>query len=42
MQLSDALHTVRAAAFGAFISCIPGGLGYFEYEEMKSAYLLKK
>jgi hypothetical protein len=25
-----------------FISCITAKLGYFEYEDMKSAYLLKK
>lgn len=42
MKLSDALDTVGASYFGAFISCIPGKLGYFEYEDMKSAYLLKK
>jgi len=42
MLLSDALHTVGGSFSGAFISCIPGKLGYFEYEDMKSAYLLKK
>ncbi len=42
MQLSDALDTIGASYSGAFISCIPGKLGYFEYEDMKSAYLLKK
>ena len=42
MNLSDALETVGSSGFGAFISCIPGKLGYFEYEDMKSAYLLKK
>ena len=42
MPLSDALDTVAASDFGAFISCIPGKLGYFEYEDMKSAYVLKK
>ncbi len=31
-----------ASEFGAFISCIPGKLRYFEYEGKKSAYLLKK
>jgi hypothetical protein len=42
MPLSNALDTVAASYFGAFISCIPGKLGYFEYEDMKSAYVLKK
>lgn len=42
MQLSDALEMVGASYFGAFISCIPGKLGYFEYEDMKSAYLLER
>lgn len=42
MLLSEALNAVGASFFGAFISCIPGKLGYFEYENMKSAYLLKK
>ena len=42
MPLSDALDAVAASFFGAFISCIPGRLGYFEYEDMKSAYLLRK
>jgi hypothetical protein len=42
MPHSDALHTVAASYFGTFISCILGKLGYVEYEDMKSAYLLQK
>jgi hypothetical protein len=42
MRLSNALDAVGASGFGAFTSCIPGKLGYFEYEDMKSSYLLKK
>lgn len=42
MQLSASLDAVGASYSGAFISCIPGKLGYFVYEDMKSAYLLKR
>jgi hypothetical protein len=42
MRLSDALNAVGASYYGAFISCVPGKLGYFEYEDSKSAYLLKR
>ncbi len=27
---------------GAFVSCIPGRLGIYEYESMKSSYLLQR
>lgn len=42
MSLSDALNAVETGYFGTFVSCIPGKLGYFKYEDAKSAYLLKK
>lgn len=42
MPLSDALGAVSASFFGTFISCIPGRLGYFEYEETKSVFLLRR
>jgi hypothetical protein len=42
MRLSDAVDAVSGSFHGGFISCIPAKLGYFEYEDMKSAYLLKK
>jgi hypothetical protein len=42
MPLSDAVDAVSGSFNGGFISCIPAKLGYFEYEDMKSAYLLKK
>jgi hypothetical protein len=42
MPLSDALNAVEPGHFGAFISCIPGKLSYFRYEDAKSAYLLEK
>lgn len=40
MLLRDALTDVVSSGFGAFVSCIPGRLGYFEYEDVRSAYLL--
>jgi len=42
MLMADAVGTVNGGFFGAFISCIPGKLGYFEYEDRQSAYLLHK
>jgi hypothetical protein len=42
MRLSDAVDAVSGSFHGGFISCIPAKLGYFEYEDMKSAYLLRK
>ena len=41
MPLADALGTVGNYS-GGFVSCIPGKLGYFEYEDRQSAYLLQK
>lgn len=40
--LREALEGLSGGFFGGFVSSIPGKLGYFEYEEMKSAYLLRK
>jgi hypothetical protein len=42
MPLRDAVEAVAGSFFGGFISCIPGKLGYFEYEDLKSAHLLRK
>ena len=42
MPLSEALEAISGSSFGTFISCLPGRLGYFEYEDLKSAYLLRK
>ena len=42
LPLGDALAGVVGSDFGAFLSCIPGRLGYFEYEDVRSAYLLHK
>lgn len=40
MELSDALSAIVGMGDGAYISCIPGRLGFYEYEDMKSSYLL--
>jgi hypothetical protein len=40
MVLGDALDAIIGMGDGAFISCIPGRLGFYEYEDMKSSYLL--
>lgn len=42
MPLAEALDAIIGMGDGAFVSCIPGRLGYFEYEDMKSSYLLSK
>ena len=42
MSLAEAVEAVSGDYSGAFISCIPGKLGYFEYEDRESAYLLRK
>lgn len=42
MPLGDALNAIVAKGNGAFLSCIPGRLGFYEYEDMKSSYLLTR
>ena len=42
MPLCEALQAICGSGHGSFISCIPGRLGYFEYEEPNSAYLLSR
>jgi hypothetical protein len=42
MPLSEAVGAIVGSSFGGFVSCIPGKLGYFEYEEARSAYLLHR
>lgn len=39
--LSVALNTL-IGGFGAFVSCIPGRLGYYQYEDAKSSFLLSR
>ena len=40
MDLEEALSDVIGFGNGTFISCIPGKLGYFEFEDMGERYLL--
>jgi hypothetical protein len=42
MPLREALDAIIGMGNGAFVSCIPGRLGFYEYEDMKSSYLLSK
>lgn len=42
MPLGEALEAIIGMGNGAFVSCIPGRLGFYEYEDMKSSYLLKR
>lgn len=42
MPLSEALNAIMGMGDGAFVSCIPGRLGFYEYEDVKSSYLLSK
>jgi hypothetical protein len=42
MPLGEALDSIMGMGHGAFVSCIPGRLGFYEYEDMKSSYLLAK
>ncbi len=42
LLLGEALDAVVGMSDGAFVSCIPGRLGFYEYEDMKSSYLLSK
>ena len=42
LPLKDALDAIIGMGDGAFVSCIPGRLGFYEYENMKSSYLLQR
>ena len=42
MPLREALDAIIGMGDGAFVSCIPGRLGFFEYESIKSSYLLQR
>ncbi len=42
MPLSEALLWIVGSNSGTFISCIPGKLGYFEFEDMSERYILEK
>ncbi len=42
LPLAEALEAIIGMSNGAFVSCIPGRLGFYEYEDMKSSYLLSR
>ena len=42
MLLSEALEEVVNSGSGTFVSCIPGKLGYFEFEDANERYILEK
>jgi len=42
MPLRAALDAVIGMGNGAFLSCIPGRLGFYEYAEMKSSFILSR
>jgi hypothetical protein len=42
MPLGEALQRVLGMGGGAFVSCLPGRLGFFEYEDAQSSYLLMR
>ena len=42
LPLRRALEAIIGNGNGAFVSCIPGRLGIFEYEDMRSSYLLDR
>ena len=39
MELSEALSGIIGSGVGAFVSCLPGKLAYFESEEMSERYI---
>lgn len=42
MPLDEALVDIVGRGHGTFVSCIPGRLGYYEYEDANSSYLLSR
>jgi len=42
MPLAEALDAISGSSNGAFVSCIAGRLGYYEYEDMKSSFILQR
>ena len=41
MPVRDSLHPIIGRG-GAYVSCIPGHLGFYEYAEMKRSFLLAR
>jgi hypothetical protein len=42
MPLREALDAIIGRGEGAFVSCLPGRLGFYEFERVKSSYLLSR
>jgi hypothetical protein len=42
MILDEAMEGIVGKGHGAFVSCIPGRLGFYEYEDINSSYLLSR
>ncbi len=42
MPLREAFDAIIGMGDGALVSCIPGRLGLYEYEDIKSSYLLSR
>ena len=42
IPLGEALEAIIGMGDGAFVSCITGRLGFYEYEDMKSSYILSR
>jgi hypothetical protein len=42
MPLAEGLDAISGSSDGAFVSCIAGRLGYYEYEDMRSSFVLQK
>jgi hypothetical protein len=42
MDLSEALFEVVGSNSGTLVSCIPGKLGYFEFEDIGERYILER
>ena len=42
LLLDEAFDATVGMGDGAFVSCLPGRLGFYDYRDMKSFYLLFK
>jgi hypothetical protein len=42
VPLREALNAIIGMGNGAFVSCVPGRLGFYEFEDIKSSYLLAR
>ena len=42
MPLANALAAIMGSGNGAFVSCLPGKLGYYEYEHANGGQILRR